>query len=273
MDFVKMHGCGNDYVFVREEVDRPDEIARLISDRHRGVGGDGLILILPSKVADARMRMFNADGGEAEMCGNGLRCVAKLLYEEGGVKKPHMRVETGRGILEIDIRAENGRVLSARVGMGKPGLERSEIPMGGGKGKAISVPLEAGGETFEATCVSMGNPHCVLFVDDLESADVSRVGPLLEHHPIFPKRTNVGFAQVVSPSEIKLRVWERGSQETQACGTGACAAVVAAVLTGRTGRSAKVRLPGGDLQIEWPEAGDVYMEGPAQESFRGTWTP
>ena len=269
MKFVKMHGCENDYIFLREAVEDPGRLARQISDRHRGIGGDGLILILPSEVADARMRIFNRDGGEAEMCGNGIRCVAKLLYEEGGVRKPRMTVETGRGVLEIEVRVEEGRVRSARVGMGAPRMERADIPMGGGEGKAIATRLEAGGSAFEATCLSMGNPHCVLFVDDVAAAPVEEVGPLLERHPIFPGRANVGFAQVISPEEIHLRVWERGSGETRACGTGACAALVASVLTERTGRAATVRLPGGELRIEWPEGGELLMEGPAEESFRG----
>ena len=271
MKFVKMHGCGNDYVFVREEVRDPERVARAISDRHRGVGGDGLVLILPSDVADARMRIFNADGGEAEMCGNGIRCVAKLLYEEGGVRKERMTVETERGVLEIDVRESGGRVTSARVGMGMPRLERSEIPMRGDVERALGTTIEAEGQAYQVTCLSMGNPHCVIFVENAASAPVEEVGPLLERQPIFPNRANIGFAQVVSRDEIILRVWERGSGETQACGTGACAALVASVLADRTGRSATVHLPGGDLRIEWPEGGEVFMEGPAEESFRGEW--
>lgn len=271
MNFVKMHGCGNDYVFVREDLDNPSAIARLVSDRHTGIGGDGLILVLPSETADARMRIFNADGGEAEMCGNGIRCVAKLLYESGEVRKPRIRVETGRGVLDVEVRLSGDRVVAAKVGMGAPLLRRSEIPMGGEGSEAISARINLGVRSFEATCLSMGNPHCVLFVEDAASAPVAEVGTLLERHPIFPERANVGFAQVVSKGEIILRVWERGSGETRACGTGACAALVAGVLTDRTARSAKVTLPGGDLLIEWPEGGEVTMEGPAEESFRGEW--
>ena len=272
MRFVKMHGIGNDYVFVREPVDDPERVARLVSDRHRGIGGDGLILVGPSEVADARMRIFNADGSEGEMCGNGIRCVAKLLWESGDVPKERMAIETGRGVLPIEVRLDGERVVAARVGMGAPRLERPEIPMAGGEGRAIRVPVEVGGATYELTGVSMGNPHGVILVDDVASAPVHAVGPALERDPIFPNRANIGFAQVVSPDEIRLRVWERGSGETQACGTGACAALVACVLNRRTDRAATVHLPGGALRIEWPEDDEVFMEGPAEESFRGEWT-
>jgi diaminopimelate epimerase len=257
MKFVKMHGCGNDYVFVREDLPDPGGVSRRVSDRHRGIGADGLVLILPSDVADARMRIFNADGGEAEMCGNGIRCVAKLLYEDGDVDRTRMTVETGRGILPVEIREEKGIAVSARVGMGEPTMGR------------VDVPLEVTGGTFFVTLVSMGNPHGVTFVDDTTKFPVRTIGPLLERHPIFPDGANIGFAEVVSPEEIRLRVWERGSGETQACGTGACAALVAAVTTGRTSRQARIVLPGGPLEIEWPEGGEVFMEGPAEISFRG----
>lgn len=278
--FTKMHGLGNDYVFV--DLYRsgggapfdPAELSREVSDRHFGIGSDGLILILPSDKADFRMRIFNADGSEGEMCGNGIRCFAKYVYEQGYTRLAAFSVETGGGIIVPEVFAENGRVRSVRVDMGEPRTRRYDIPMEGPPAdQVIDETLEVGGRIYRVTAVSMGNPHCVIFVDDLEAADVNGLGPLIENHPAFPRRTNVEFVQVKSPSELVMRVWERGSGVTLACGTGACASLVAAALTGRASRRARVRLPGGDLDIEWADDGHVYMTGPAVEVFRGVYQP
>jgi diaminopimelate epimerase len=282
--FVKMHGAGNDYVYVdgfRERVEDPPALARRVSDRHFGVGSDGLILVLPSERADVRMRMWNADGSEAEMCGNGVRCVAKLAHEAGYAPGEDVRVEVGRDgatrVLEIRVLKEGGRVRAARVDMGRPSFVRREIPMNGepaeGEAVGVKIPLSARGRAFDATCVSMGNPHCVIFVEAPPRDDlVLGFGPEIERHPLFPRRTNVEWAFVAAPGEIRLRVWERGTGETLACGTGACATLAAAARTGRTGRRARVRLPGGDLDIEWSEAtGTILMTGPCVEVFRGEY--
>jgi diaminopimelate epimerase len=268
MRFVKMHGCGNDYVYVdgrQERVVDPAALARRVSDRHFGIGGDGLILVLPSEKADARMRMFNADGSEAEMCGNGVRCVAKYAHEawlDGAGETVRVEVgrEPGTRVLPIRVHARGGRVQAATVDMGAPVILAADA----------EIALEPGGIAVRAVLVSMGNPHCVTFGEEPDERTVATIGPRIERHPAFPDRTNVELAHVVSPSEIRLRVWERGSGETLACGTGACATVVAAALTGRAARRATVRLLGGDLDIEWHEAdGHVHMTGPCVEVFRG----
>jgi len=275
MKFTKMHGCGNDYVYVNcfeeEFPTAPGELAVKISDRHFGVGSDGLILLMPPDSADAdvRMRMFNADGSEAEMCGNGIRCVAKLAYESGIAPKKTMAVETGAGLKMLQLTVEDGVVLSVRVDMGEPVLERSEIPMAGPAGRVVNEPLEAGGRMFAVTCVSMGNPHCIVYVDDVEAFDVHRYGAIVETHPAFPRRTNVEFVQVIAPGEVKIRTWERGAGETLACGTGASAVCVAGVLTGRTRRRITAHVLGGDLQLQWSEQGNVFMAGPAVKVFEG----
>jgi diaminopimelate epimerase len=282
--FVKMHGAGNDYVYVdgfRECVDDPARLARAISRPHFGVGSDGLILVLPSERADVRMRMWNADGSEAEMCGNGVRCVAKLAHEAGYAPRDDVRVEVGREgasrVLAIRVEKEGGRVRAARVDMGPPDFVRARIPVAGepagGEAIDVEVALPARGRVFRASCVSMGNPHCVIFLDAPAGDDlVLGLGPEIERHPLFPARVNVGFAHVAGPDEIRLRVFERGSGETLACGTGACAALAAAARTGRTGRRARVRLPGGDLEIEWSEAtGSIALTGPCVEVFRGEY--
>jgi diaminopimelate epimerase len=272
MRFVKMHGAGNDYVYVdcfRETVADPAEAARRLSDRHVGIGGDGLILIAPSAVADARMIMFNADGSEAEMCGNGVRCVAKYVYEQI-VRRELLRIETGAGVLEIAVQASAGRVQAARVNMGPPRLAPVDIPMHHAKPLVVAEPLEVEGRVFEVTAVSMGNPHCVLYVDDVDAFDVQRWGPRIERHADFPRRTNVEFVQRLSPAEVRQRTWERGSGETLACGTGACAVCVAGLLTGRTGPALAVQLRGGTLHLEWAGRGaPVFMTGPCVEVFRG----
>ncbi len=277
MRFVKMHGAGNDYVYVdcfRETPPpSPAELAPKIADRHFGVGGDGLILITPSDAADARMRMFNADGSEAEMCGNGVRCVAKYVYESGICRNNPLRIETRRGVLVLDLVLENDRVQKVRVDMGEPILTPREIPttLAAGLDRVTEYPLQVDGATLSVTCVSMGNPHCVIFVEELTDALVLGLGPAIERHPAFPHRVNVEFVQVESARAVRARVWERGSGETLACGTGACAVCVAGVLTGRTERRPAVHLPGGILEVEWSEQGHVFLTGPAVEVFRGDW--
>ena len=281
MRFTKMHGVGNDYVFVdcfAEPVpDDPATLARRVSDRHFGIGGDGLILILPSQVADARMWMFNADGSEAEMCGNGIRCVAKYLYDHGMCHKERMEIETGAGVRSLDLEIEGGRTRRVRVDMGEPVLEADKIPttLPGNPALAdapvVDAELHVAGKTIGVTCVSMGNPHAVVFVDQLSDPWVLGVGPKVEVDPHFPKRTNVEFVEVISPAEVRARVWERGSGETLACGTGATAVCVAGDLTRRTRRQVLVHLPGGDLQLEWADDNHAYMTGPAVEVFSGEW--
>jgi diaminopimelate epimerase len=274
MRFVKMHGLGNDYVYVdcfHERVSEPARLARRISDRHFGVGGDGLILILPSEVADARMRIFNADGSEAQMCGNGIRCLAKYVYESGIARKPELTIETLAGNLRLRLFTADGVVERVRVDMGMPRLRRQDIPMLGQGEPVLGETLTVADRQFEATCLSMGNPHCVIYVDDVANYPVTHYGPLLEHHPQFPQRTNVEWVQWMNRREIRQRTWERGSGETLACGTGACAATVASVLTGKTERAVTVHLLGGDLEVEWAADDHVYMTGPAVEVFRGEW--
>jgi diaminopimelate epimerase len=278
MKFTKMHGAGNDYVYVdgfSEHVGDPAELARMVSDRHFGIGGDGLILILPSSQAAVRMRIFNSDGSEAEMCGNGLRCVAKYAYDHGLVKDLCITVETGAGLLPVEMfTAGNGRVDRVRVNMGRPRLTRAEIPMTGpADERVIDRELPVLDRTFRVTCVSMGNPHCVIFVDDVETFPVATFGPAIEHHELFPRRTNVEFVQVLSPTEVRQRTWERGAAETLACGTGASAVTVAGLLTGRTGKRLLNHLTGGDLELSWDGAGEVYMTGPAAEVFTGDYRP
>ena len=280
MKFTKMHGIGNDYVYVNgftETVRDPADVARNVSDRHFGIGSDGLILILPSSKADVRMRMFNADGSESEMCGNGIRCVAKYAFDHGLTKNNPMRVETGRGVLTLDLKLDRAsKVEQVTVNMGEPILDAPRIPFdpskAGANKDARVFRYEVGGEAMEVVPVSMGNPHSVTFVDDVAKLDLNRIGPLAERHPSFPKRVNAHWAQIISPKEIRMRTWERGSGITWACGTGASAVVVAAVLTGRSERNVLVHLPGGDLNIEWRHSdNNVYMTGPATEVFSGEW--
>jgi diaminopimelate epimerase len=278
MKFTKMHGAGNDYVYVNgfsETVADPARLAVEISDRNFGVGSDGLILILPSSVADVRMRMFNADGSEAEMCGNGIRCVAKYVYENNLARKTTLAVETGAGVLTLELfPAADDCVALVRVDMGEPRLRRGEIPLlGPAKEQAIDIELAVAGMTLHGSCVSMGNPHCVIFVEDVADFPVAEIGPLIENHELFPKRINVEFVQVISPREVRQRTWERGAGETLACGTGASAVTVAGVLTGRTERKILNHLAGGDLELEWLESGSVQMTGPAVEVFRGEYLP
>jgi diaminopimelate epimerase len=275
LHFTKMQGAGNDYVYINgfeEEVRDPAALARAVSDRHFGIGSDGLILILPSSVADLRMRIFNADGGEAEMCGNGIRCVAKYAYEHGICKVPEMRVETLAGVKGVTVQIHDGRVESARVDMGVPDLRRGAIPMQGRPEEiAADVPLDVAGQIYSVTCVSMGNPHCVIFTQQVDHVSLERLGPTIETHPVFPRRINVHFVQVMSRRDVRVRTWERGAGATLACGTGACAVAVAGAYTGRTQRSVTARLPGGALSLEWADSGHVFMAGPAVEVFRGEW--
>ena len=273
MKFTKMHGAGNDYVYIdcfTEQVADPAALALIVSDRHFGIGSDGLILILPSKVADVRMRMFNADGSEAEMCGNGVRCVAKYAYDHGLVDRLQIHIETGNGVLPLQlITGDSGRVEQVQVNMGAPKLSRAALPMSGAEEQAVAIDLPLERDNLEVTCVSMGNPHCVIFVDDVETCALEKIGPLIENHTWFPQRINVEFVQVLSRTEVIQRTWERGAGETLACGTGASAVAVAGVLTGRTERKIVNHLRGGDLQLEWLEEGPVMMTGPAVEVFSG----
>ncbi|MBN2021417.1 MAG: diaminopimelate epimerase [Pirellulales bacterium] len=276
MRFTKMQGAGNDYVYVNAFEERLSddlpELARRISDRHFGVGADGLILIRPSDVADARMQMFNADGSEAEMCGNGVRCVAKYVHDHGLARKDRLAIETGAGVLALDVELVDGRVDRVRVDMGEPILDAARIPTTLPGNPVVDAPLAIGGRELAVTCVSMGNPHCVTFVEALSDDWVLGLGPKVEADAHFPRRTNAEFVEVVSPTEVNVRVWERGSGETLACGTGACAACVAGVLAGRTGRSIVAHLPGGDLELLWSQTDNrVRMTGPAVEVFSGQW--
>lgn len=274
MRFTKMHGIGNDYVYVdcfKTPLPRdPAGLSRKISDRHFGIGADGLILICPSNKADARMRMFNADGSESEMCGNGIRCVAKYVYDHGLVRKSPLTIETGRGVLTLEVETKNGTAHQIRVDMGEPILTADLIPTTLSGNPPRDVPLP--GYDLRGTCVSLGNPHCVIFVDEITDELVHGVGPKIEVDGAFPRRINVEFVRVNRPDDVTMRVWERGSGETMACGTGACAVAVAAALTGRTGRRVTVHLRGGDLQLLWSESDNhVYMTGPAVEVFSGEW--
>ena len=276
MRFTKMHGAGNDYVYLdcfAESVpaDLPG-LAREMSHRHFGVGADGLIVIHPSKCADARMQMFNADGSEAEMCGNGLRCVAKYVFDHGHCQGDQLRIETGAGVLPVQLVVANEKVEQVRVDMGEPILDGEKIPTTWTGSPVVNQLLSVAGRDLEVTCVSMGNPHCVVFVEQLTDELVLQVGPQIEQAAQFPARVNVEFVEVLSSTEVRQRTWERGSGETWACGTGACAVCVAGVLTGKTERQILNHLLGGDLQLHWAEEDQhVYMTGPASEVFQGEW--
>ncbi len=278
MQFTKMHGAGNDYVYVdgfcHSVPDNPSVVARLVSDRHKGVGADGLILIVPSTVADARMRMFNADGSESEMCGNGIRCVGKYVYDHRIRRERTLKIETGAGVLTLELEVDSNDLVSAvTVDMGAPILENRRIPTTLSGNPVVNQVLDVNDERFEVTCVSMGNPHCVIFVPEITNRLVCEVGPTIEHHPAFPQRVNVEFVECLSRTEVRQRTWERGSGETQACGTGASAVCVAGVLTGRTDTTIRNHLLGGDLELTWLGDGHhVFMKGPATEVFQGTWT-
>lgn len=277
--FVKMQGAGNDYIYVitNDCPPRTEQLVRKMSDRHFGIGGDGVVFILPPRQhgsADVRMRMFNQDGSEAEMCGNAVRCVGRLAFERGLAWNHCVRVETAGGVKDVNLRFEGDRPWGARVKMGRPVFDPELVPMALPE-KAdsfINIPVESGGETVRLTAVSMGNPHAVLFVDNTDEADVHGLGPRLETHPLFPRKTNVEFVQVLNRGAIRLRVWERGAGETLACGTGSCAALAACVMNGLTDSSISIHLPGGVLQAEWPDQNDaVFLTGPAETVFTGIW--
>lgn len=275
MRFTKMHGIGNDYVYVNcfeESVRAPERLAVAMSRAHYGVGADGLVLIEPSDVADFAMRIFNADGSESEMCGNACRCIGKYVYERGMTAKKQVTLMTGAGIKTLDLQVQDGEVLGVRVDMGGPELDPRRIPVRLPGEVVLNHPLTVGGMSWRIHCVSMGNPHCVVFVDEPDALDLPLIGPLLEHDPVFPKRTNVEFAKIVRRDHIRMRVWERGAGETLACGTGACATLVAAVLTGKADRQATLELMGGRLEVEWsPEDNHVYQTGTAAFVFDGYW--
>ncbi|ARP50122.1 MULTISPECIES: diaminopimelate epimerase [Caproicibacterium] len=274
MKFTKMQGIGNDYIYVNcfeEQVTDPGKLSIRLSDRHFGIGSDGVILIKPSKTADCEMDMYNADGSRGKMCGNGIRCVGKYVYDRGICRKNPLRVDTQSGIKTLYLQVENGAVQSVRVDMGAPVLEPENIPVQLPGSHAVNVPYSVAGKEQHITCVSMGNPHCVLFVPDTDSLDLEKIGPNFENAPIFPERVNTEFIQLISRTEIKMRVWERGSGETLACGTGACASVVACVLNDKTERRVRLHLLGGDLVVTWDEkTGHVFLEGPAAFVFDGT---
>lgn len=273
LKFTKMHGCGNDYVYVncfQERVDNPEQTARFVSDRHMGIGSDGLILIQPSKVADFKMAMYNADGSQGAMCGNGVRCIAKYVYDYGLTDKTSISLETKAGIKYLDLTVEQGKVTMVKVNMGRPILSAKEIPVKADTEQVIDAPIVAGGQEYRMTCVSMGNPHAVIFVEDTESLPLTELGPLFEFHEAFPDRVNTEFVQVIDRQNVKMRVWERGSGETLACGTGTCATAVACVLNGLTEEEITVHLRGGEIRVKYDREEDVvWMTGPATVVFDG----
>lgn len=276
MDFVKMHGLGNDFVFIEDKTGKDKDytvLARAMCNRHTGIGADGLIVIVDSRVADVRMRIINSDGSEAEMCGNGIRCFAKYVYDSGIIEKKQFTVETPAGIMEpeITVGADNKAELIT-INMGRPSFNRSEIPMEGTDGRVLNEDLGVDGENWKITSLLMGVPHTVTYVDDVDSVDIEKIGPLFEKHEAFPKHTNINFAQQMDDRTVKVRTWERGAGATLACGTGSCSVAVASFLNGRTGREVDIQLPLGTLHIEYREEdGNVYMTGPAAVSFTGTW--
>lgn len=273
MKFTKMHGLGNDFILVdgfKEEL--PEDLAQtaiLLCDRHFGIGADGLVLALPSLKKAVKMRIFNPDGSEAEMCGNAIRCFSKYVYEKGYVEEQEFTVETKAGIMVPRLIIENQKVSAVQVDMGEPYLDRSSVPMLGPHGQAINEPLTVLDRTFKVTTLLMGVPHCVIIVDNVAEVDLQKYGPALENHPIFPRKTNVDFIEILNENEIKMRVWERAAGLTLACGTGACASFVAASIKNRVKRKGQVRLPGGTLEIEWAANNHVYMTGPAEQVFCG----
>lgn len=273
LKFTKMHGAGNDYVYMNgftQTIENPSELSIKLSDRHFGIGSDGLILILPSEKADIRMQMFNADGSEAEMCGNGSRCVGKFAYDNGLVNKKQLSLETKAGIKYISLLEGDERIRKVTIDMGEPILDAEAIPVVAPESPVLNLPLEVDGKTWKMTCVSMGNPHAVTFTENIQDLDLPTIGPKFEKHIAFPRKTNTEFIEVIDRKTLNMRVWERGSGETLACGTGACASAVAAVLNGLTDREVTIHLLGGDLQIEWREADNhVYMTGEAVTVYEG----
>lgn len=283
LEFTKMQGIGNDYVYIdctKKELEKPEKISQIVSDRHFGIGSDGLILILNSKVADFKMEIYNADGSQAEMCGNGIRCVAKFVYDKGLTEKTKLKIETLAGIKELELNVENGKVKTVKVDMGEPILEAEKIPVyidEKMKSEGITptsviknLKLEAYNQNFTFTCVSMGNPHAITFIDNVEKIDVKKFGSVFEVAKAFPKKSNIEFVEIIDKENINMRVWERGSGETMACGTGSCASVVACILNNKTSNKVKVHLLGGELYIEWnKENNHIYMTGPAEIVFEG----
>jgi diaminopimelate epimerase len=272
VEFVKMHGLGNDFVIMEDfsgKLQNYEVLARRLCDRNFGVGADGLVLLQPSQKAACRMRIFNADGSEAEMCGNAVRCIGKYLYERGVVVETVFPLETFNNLLTLRLQVEGAKVLGVEVDMGEPILESDLVPVSGEKRQVVSEEMQAAGKTFLFTAVSMGNPHCVIFCDDTAAVPLTEWGPPIEAHPIFPRKTNVEFVEIKSPELAVVRVWERGVGPTLACGTGACAVLVAGVLNGKLKRKAEIQLPGGVLMVEWREDNHVYMTGPAVEVFSG----
>lgn len=274
MKFTKMHGAGNDYIYVNcfeEKVIHPEEVSRFVSDRHFGIGGDGLVLIKPSVRADFEMAMYNADGSQGEMCGNAIRCVGKYVYDRGMTDKMQINIDTLAGIKYLDLTLENGKVSVVKVNMGAPCLDAEKVPVIADTKQVINEPIEVEGRTYHMTAVSMGNPHCVIFMEeDVRKLNLEAIGPVFENHSRFPRRINTEFVNVLDDSTLRMRVWERGSGETLACGTGTCATAVAAVLNGKSKNEVTVQLIGGELQIAWA-GGDapVYMTGPAMTVFDG----
>lgn len=271
--FTKMHGCGNDYVYVNcfeETIKNPEAFAVKVSDRHFGIGADGLIMICPSDVADFRMAMYNADGSEGKMCGNGVRSIAKYVYDKGLTDKEQISIETKAGIKYLDLFIEDGKVQSVKVDMGEPVLETKDVPVLFDKEKMIGEPVQIGGAAYEMTCVSMGNPHAIVWVEDTSVLNLEKIGPVFEQHAMFPERVNTEFVQIINRKEVNMRVWERGSGETLACGTGACATAVACYLNGKTESEVLVHLLGGDLRIQYDQdSNHVFMTGPATIVFDG----
>ena len=273
MKFTKMHGISNDYIYINgatEKIYNPSDVAIKLSDRHTGIGSDGIVMILPSKTCDFRMRMFNSDGSEAEMCGNASRCVGKYVYDKGLTKKTKVSLETLAGKKILNLHVVDGKVDMVTVDMGEPILRGVDIPTIFDLPTVVSQPIVVSGKKILTTCVSMGNPHSVVYVEDVDSLDLEKIGPSYESHPAFPHKTNTEFVEIISRNEVKMRVWERGAGETMACGTGACAVAVASVLNGFTDRDVRVKLRGGDLQIKWDDDDNhVYMTGPATTVYEG----
>lgn len=276
MNFTKMNGIGNDYIYfncLNEELKNPEEVSIILSDRHFGVGGDGIILILKSEIADFKMRIFNADGSEAKMCGNGIRCVGKYVYEKGLTNKNFIKVDTLSGVKLLTLAVENEEVVSIGVNMGEAILNSKQIPVISPNEQVINETLTIDDVDYSVTCVSMGNPHCVVFINDIDNLDLKTIGPKFEKHPMFPDRINTEFVEIIDENTVKMRVWERGSDETLACGTGACAVVVASVLNNycEKDKDITVKLLGGDLKIKYQADGFVYMTGTAEFVFDGTY--
>lgn len=274
MKFTKMHGIGNDYIYFNcfeENVENPEELAIRLSDRHFSVGGDGIVLIMPSEICDFRMRMFNADGSEGKMCGNATRCIGKYVYEKGLTEKTEFTLETLGGIKQLRLEVKDGEVVSVTVDMGRADFKAADIPVIAETDEVVEQPLTVNGVTHLITCVSMGNPHCVIFTEGIDALELEKIGPSYENHPMFPERINTEFVEYISPRELKMRVWERGSGETLACGTGACATVSAAVKTGRcpSDEFIDVKLIGGTLKVMYKSDGTVIMKGPAAFAFEG----